>query len=152
MNISQPNPSSIHSTPMVNGFDHPAVTTTSAALSSLESDSSIGTTSVNNNSNTTASSEINTSQSASSTLTTTTTTILPSLATTLNQSFSSASSNTTDTSIITKNISVIGSGIPGSQPTEEETAVQAVRNHVESLKHTGKDIFFFTIMLYEFLH
>lgn len=99
---------------MVNGFDHPA---NNNATGTSES-STISTTAANNNSNATSFS------SGQPTLATTTTT----------STISSAASNTATST----NSSV--TGVPGNLPTEEETAVQAVRNHVESLKHTGNFI------------
>ena len=146
-----------HSTPMVNGFDHSsnidttATTTTTTTTTTTESDSSIATTSATTttaNANTTSSSDANTS---STQVTTTTTTI--SLVLTPETFTATTSSAVLDTPIgvdatmgATSSLPVI----PGIQPTEEETAVQAVRNHVESLKHTGK-IFIWLFSLHAIL-
>ena len=129
---------------MVNGFDHSSnIDTTTITTTTTESDSSIATTSATTttaNVNTTSSSDTSSRQ-----VTTTTTTATISLVLTPETFTVSTSSAVLEGPIgVDATMGATSSlpEIPGIQPTEEETAVQAVRNHVESLKHTGK-IFIF---------
>lgn len=111
----------VTSTPMVNGFDHLPMDSNSTNTTT--------TTTTSDSSNISVVTSSTTSSSSSSTTTST-------------SPISSAS-----TSALTSNTGgVIGSSVSlvstatittTALPTEEETAVQAVRNHVESLKYPG---------------